>query len=310
MFAGIGRLYFATIPTPSEVKSPKNTIAINEPTSNSTPIATPEQSVENAGKTISHAGESTNATERPPNTNKVVVYHHRISSGESIWSIAQKYGVTPQTILAENPSLDAHALQPGRIIKVPNQVGVFRTVTKNQSITSLAKTYRIKVEDILLVNGLTSATEVKSGTRIFLPGQKAIQIALGNQTGTGFRLPVQGRITSRFGYRTHPMGGGARLHTGIDIAASYGATIVAAESGRVIESGWNGLLGKTVVIRHNRGYETIYGHCSFLLVRPGDYVKKGQPIARVGSSGLSTGPHVHFEVHRDGTPVNPLKFIR
>lgn len=122
----------------------------------------------------------------------------------------------------------------------------------------------------------------------------------------GLALPVSGRITSRFGYRVHPITGVYKLHTGVDIACSCGTPIRAAADGVVIIAGWQGAYGYTVVIDHGGGISTLYGHCSSILVDVGEEVRKGQVIARVGSTGLSTGPHCHFEKRVNGKPVNPL----
>ncbi len=121
--------------------------------------------------------------------------------------------------------------------------------------------------------------------------------------------PSDARISSPFGWRTHPILGYRRLHSGMDFAGSYGSTIRAADSGTVIFAGWYGGYGKTVIINHGRGMSTLYGHSSQLYVSEGQTVKKGQAIAAVGSTGLSTGPHLHFEVRKNGTPVNPANYL-
>lgn len=122
----------------------------------------------------------------------------------------------------------------------------------------------------------------------------------------GLGLPCGGRISSSFGYRRHPITGVYKLHTGVDIAAPTGTQIHAAGDGRVILAGWYGAYGFAVVIDHGGGVSTLYGHCSSLLVRVGENVRKGSVIACVGSTGLSTGPHCHYEKRIDGKPVNPL----
>jgi murein DD-endopeptidase MepM/ murein hydrolase activator NlpD len=119
--------------------------------------------------------------------------------------------------------------------------------------------------------------------------------------------PLQGRITSSYGaYRRYMRG---HFHTGIDIAAPYGTPIMAADSGEIIFAGWWDGYGKAIVIDHGRGIATVYGHMSRLYATVGTTVAKGQTIGLEGSTGYSTGPHVHFEVRRNGTPVNPNPFL-
>ena len=117
--------------------------------------------------------------------------------------------------------------------------------------------------------------------------------------------PVSGPVTSGFGYRNHPILGGRRMHTGIDISAAAGTPIRAAAGGVVVFSGRWGGYGNCVIIDHGGSLATLYAHCSTLEVSEGDSVKQGQTIAKVGSTGLSTGPHLHFETRRDGRPVDP-----
>lgn len=119
-------------------------------------------------------------------------------------------------------------------------------------------------------------------------------------------MPVSGRITSGYGYRTHPIFRVRRMHTGVDIAAPAGTAIHAAAGGTVVFSGRWGGYGNCVIIDHGGGMATLYGHCSSLLVQEGQVVRQGQTIATVGSTGLATGPHLHFEKRINGQPVNPL----
>lgn len=121
--------------------------------------------------------------------------------------------------------------------------------------------------------------------------------------------PAQGDVTSRFGWRQSPIGWGRDWHPGIDIANSYGTPIAATADGEVVESGWNGGYGKMIRIDHGNGISTVYGHNSSNLVGVGTAVKKGDIIAYMGSTGYSTGPHVHYEVRVNGNAVNPANFL-
>jgi murein DD-endopeptidase MepM/ murein hydrolase activator NlpD len=121
--------------------------------------------------------------------------------------------------------------------------------------------------------------------------------------------PVYGRLLSRFGWRKHPITGKRRMHKGLDFAAWIGAPIQATADGVIEYAGWSGTFGYVVVIDHGYGYRTIYAHCSQLLVKKRDLVKKGQIIAQVGTTGISTGPHLHYEVRRWRQAVNPVAYL-
>jgi murein DD-endopeptidase MepM/ murein hydrolase activator NlpD len=129
---------------------------------------------------------------------------------------------------------------------------------------------------------------------------------IGRSSDAGMMWPVAGRITSGFGYRIHPILRFARLHKGIDFGASWGSPIVAAADGQVAMAGWAGGYGRQVRVAHAGGIATSYSHMSQIVARQGTFVRRGQLIGYVGSSGLSTGPHLHYEVLRSGTAVNPM----
>ena len=146
-------------------------------------------------------------------------------------------------------------------------------------------------------------------------------LAAQNKSGSGASVSYNGngtflwpsaastRITSSFGYRTHPISGKQLLHRGIDIGAPLGSDVLAAEAGRVVTSGWNNSYGYYITITHGGGYVTLYAHNSKLLVSAGDNVTRGQVIAKCGSTGNSTGPHIHFEVMINGELKNPLNYL-
>lgn len=128
--------------------------------------------------------------------------------------------------------------------------------------------------------------------------------------GSGqFILPAEGPMTSPFGWRIHPISGDRRFHNGLDFGAEYGSLIKAADNGVVIAAEWTGGYGNAVIVDHGNGLTTLYGHTSQMYVTAGQVVRKGQPIAAVGSTGFSTGPHLHFEVRRQGEPIDPMPFL-
>ena len=137
-------------------------------------------------------------------------------------------------------------------------------------------------------------------------GQVTVQTEGGSMT---WPLPGHRRLSSGYGYRNHPRSGRREFHTGIDLPAPRGTNIVAAQGGTVILSGWHGGFGTTVIIDHGNGLSTLYAHNSANLVSVGDRVSQGDVIARVGSTGVSTGPHLHFEVRRNGNHVNPGPYL-
>jgi murein DD-endopeptidase MepM/ murein hydrolase activator NlpD len=128
------------------------------------------------------------------------------------------------------------------------------------------------------------------------------------QQSEGMIWPVNGRITSPFGYRYHPILHFGRMHKGVDIAAPSGSPIVATADGQVIRAGWAGGYGRQVRLAHGGGIVTSYSHMSSIAASVGSIVRQGQVIGYVGSSGLSTGPHTHYEVLKDGVAVNPAGF--
>lgn len=131
------------------------------------------------------------------------------------------------------------------------------------------------------------------------------------QQGSGnMQLPLRAPVTSPFGWRRHPIFGLRKFHTGVDLAGPNRSSIVAADSGNVLYSGWYGGYGKVVIVSHGKGMATLYAHLSKAAVSAGEDVKKGQVIGYEGSTGFSTGPHLHFEVRVDGKPNNPLSYVR
>jgi murein DD-endopeptidase MepM/ murein hydrolase activator NlpD len=227
------------------------------------------------------------------------ITRHAVAPGECLWNIARKYDVRMETIVAMNDLPSARFLRPGQILEVPDTDGTYVSLKKGDTVSGICKKYEVELTDLVNANPGVDITGLHIGDKLFIPGSGALSHLF------RFGWPVHGRISSRYGMRLHPVYRRRMMHTGLDIAAPYGSSIRAALQGRVTFVGWKGGYGKTVVIEHPNGYETLYGHCSTILVNRGQIVKKGERVAKVGSTGVSTGPHVHFEVRKAGKRTNP-----
>ena len=139
--------------------------------------------------------------------------------------------------------------------------------------------------------------------------KKDIDDLFNTMVSTPVGTPLKGKINSDFGYRKDPFKHRTGFHSGIDIDASYGQSIVATADGKVIKASWQSSYGKTVVIKHENGYETLFGHLSKITVKEGDEVKVGDVIGKAGSTGRSTGTHLHYEVIKDGKRLNPKNYL-
>ncbi len=237
---------------------------------------------------------------------KIVLY--KIKPGDSLWNIAKKTGLNIDTLLSINNLKNVHIIQPGTEIRIPNKDGIFYKVKPGETIESIAKRFKVSAEDIININELSDES-LKEGEDIFIPKGRFDLKQRISLLGR-FLMPVFGRITSGFGWRRHPITKRREFHTGIDIANAYGTPVRAAESGKVIFAGWYRGYGKMVIIKHFGGYSTRYGHLSKIKVKYGQRVRQGRIIGYIGKTGLTTGPHLHFEIRRYGKPLNPFFLLR
>ena len=207
----------------------------------------------------------------------------------------------------------------------PELVGVVHVVKQGETLYRIARAYGVAVADLMEVNDLSDPRQLAAGTELFVPGvARPLEVAAGAQaTEAGpaarpdlaepppradrvaqrLRWPLQGVLYSRYGVRQ------GQRHDGIDISAPEGTHVGAAAPGTVIYVGEQAGYGAIVILRHEGGLLTLYAHASALLVRQGEHVAAGQPIARVGQSGRTTGPHLHFEVREGTRPRNPLLYL-
>ncbi len=263
-------------------------------------------------------------------TDKVATY--TVQSGDTAWDIALEYGLTTDQLARANPGVDIELLQVGQELRItykepyvhPRSVAqrvVYESIPfaeqrieddtlwpwESVVVTPGSAGTREKVIREYRENGEVVRTEVLSSRVTQEPVTQVRRVGVKQvpELGTGsLILPVAGEISSYFGPRWGTM------HQGLDIAAPHGTPVRAADSGMVTFAGWNGNYGRMVEIDHGGGRVTWYAHLSGINVSVGQQVNQGDVIGWVGSTGYSTGPHLHFEIRVDGTPVNPLNYYR
>jgi murein DD-endopeptidase MepM/ murein hydrolase activator NlpD len=256
---------------------------------------------------------------------RTVITNYTVQNGDTISAIARRFGLSVNTILWTNNLTDHSLIQPGDNLIILPYSGILYTAKSGDTVAGLASQYGVDINQIFNANNLTAG--LKIGQKIIIPGARpkstvvaTTRSAVNNNytglsairdlikaptvrvSGSTMTWPTVGyRITQYFSWR----------HTGVDIANKIGTPIYAADDGVVTisQGGYNGGYGNTIVIDHGSGKKTRYGHASKLFVKVGDIVKKGENIAAMGSTGRSTGPHLHFEVLINGVRYNPLNYI-
>ena len=257
-----------------------------------------------------------NAAAKPESLghNDLIIFEwqqYKVKRGDSVSSIAKKFNVSMGAIIASNEIRNARTLQEGAVLKIPNIDGIPYQIKKGDSLTKISSSFNVPLEVILDVNDIKS-DNIKTGETIFIPGARMNDIDLKLSLGELFIYPLQNKfITSHYGMRKDPISGALNFHTGIDLRANTGTTVVAAMDGVVSVVAENWLYGKHIIITHDNGYKTLYGHLNSYSVKQGDKVISGKKIGESGNTGYSTGPHLHFSIYdRNNKLVNPLELLR
>ncbi|PJE75960.1 hypothetical protein COV04_02295 [Candidatus Uhrbacteria bacterium CG10_big_fil_rev_8_21_14_0_10_48_11] len=298
------------------------------PDSAVTSAATPEDtSIETPPRTyLSYDGNAVFQPYLPLTETSVAprtkIQEYTVADGDTPAGIAAKFQLRLTTLLDANTLTNRSLIRPGQKLTILPVDGVVHTVKSRETIGAIAKRYSVSEDAILLFNGIADPTSVTIGTELIIPGGKK-PVA----TPTYRRAPAS---TSTLQYTNIPTrstsDGGTKLlwptvdhhinqyysyrHSGIDIKGHIGVPIFASEDGVVLESRWGGAYGNMTVIRHDNGLVTRYAHATKNLTVTGQRVTRGETIALMGSTGHSTGPHLHFEVIVNGVRVNPLSYTR
>jgi len=226
-----------------------------------------------------------------------------VRSGDTLPAIAKMFGVTINTIRWGN-DLKNDKLTPGETLVILPISGVQHTVKSGETLQGITKLHKGDLNEVLQYNNLTLSSKLAVGDIIIIPDGEITTVVSTKKTATNSK-----NTPTYIGYYMRPIVGGIRTqgvhgHNGVDLASVYGANILASASGEVIiaRAGWNGGYGTYVVIKHGNGTQTLYGHMSSLSVKAGDRVSQGQIIGKMGSTGKSTGVHLHFEIRGARNP--------
>ena len=234
---------------------------------------------------------------------------YRVKSGDMIGFIADEFNVTQDTIISVNNIKQSRLIQPGQYLKIPSMPGIIYTVKKNgETAESIAKKYDINAEKCAFVNNLNISSELNAGSVVFVPDAELDWATRQEINGDLFKKPLHSRywLSSPYGWRDSPFSTGKRtFHGGLDMATSQGTPVYPALDGKVTAVGFNSTYGNYVIISHHSGYKTLYAHMSTVNCKKGNFVYTNTMIGRVGSTGMSTGPHLHFTVYKNGKTVNP-----
>lgn len=227
------------------------------------------------------------------------VLEHGVEPGESLWQIARLYRTTVSNICELNDILDSDPLQAGQRLKVEKVTKLCSYIVRpGDTLSTIAMRLNTSVSTLQRLNNIHNANLLMRGQELCVSREQFLDWPL-----------RRFRLSSSYGMRLHPILRKRMMHRGVDFGAKNGEPIFAAADGEVIFSGWRFGTGKLIKIRHSNGMDTLYAHCSRILVTNGQKIVKGQKIGLVGSTGLSTGPHLHFGVKFGKKYYDPMKFL-
>jgi murein DD-endopeptidase MepM/ murein hydrolase activator NlpD len=229
-----------------------------------------------------------------------------IEKGDTLSQIAREYNVSLQSLMLTNNMNDRTILEVGTTLRIPISQGTVHIVASGDTISNLAERYQVSISALIEANPDIDPDSLNVGDYLRIPVDGMLNAQYEPSRGTMATLswPLAGTITSNFGWRKN------EYHKGLDIAADMGDPIYAAAAGKVSFVGFQSGYGRTVIIDHNNGIQTLYAHTQKVYVKKGETVSMGQVIALIGMTGRTTGPHVHFEVRVNNKARNPISFLK
>ena len=241
-----------------------------------------------------------------------LILRHDVSDGETVNDVAAELGVSVSNLLASNRLFGGGQLQPGQVLYASRD-GIVHTIQSGQTLTDISLTYAVPVETLTEANGLNAASTIFAGDRILIPDASTSfwddVVRLSNGVPSRFIWPLEGEVVSTFGWREHPVLGNRHHHDGIDLDVPEGTIVHASAGGEVYFYGEQPGYGNVLVLEHSEGFFTMYGHLASAIVAAGRYVEMGQEIALSGNTGISSGPHLHFEVRNGEFPIDPIRYL-
>lgn len=243
-------------------------------------------------------------------TKRLRFTEYTVKKGDNAWDIAKAHRLRVDSVIGANDENidDPSILRVGQKLRLPNMDGIYYVVKANDTLSGISERYNANISIIKEVNGIENDV-IHKGEKIFIAEAKLNE----KQRRKLYRLdigrPVHGYLTSPYGYRMHPILNRRLFHTGIDIGGNNNYRVYSVLDGKVTFAGKNGAYGNFIMIRHKMGYTSCYAHLRRINVKKGQWVKRGDVIGRVGSTGRSMGAHLHFEIRINGKFANPAKYL-
>ncbi len=250
---------------------------------------------------------------QPQRSAKEGILFHTVKRGENLSQIAKIYDLPINRLVLLNGITDPDHIYPGYQLRISFEKIFFHTVKEGETLWSISQLYGVSVPTLKRVNDLEKdrlMTSRKLKIELEDLSEAGIQrVILARKMKSRFTWPLRGRVSDVMGWRIHPITQKRNYHKGIDIVAPMGALVRATDRGKVSFSGSSKGYGKLVILQHSGGFSSRYAHLSALNVSKGDWITRGQLIGEVGSTGVSTGPHLHFEIRKKGKVIDPAGLL-